>query len=259
MSVDGVLMGKVALVTGAGQGIGRAIALTFAGEGADVAAADLSGTRAKDTAAEICHRGRRALALDGDVSRKPDAEGWVQETVAQLGQLDILVNCAGYRTRHPFLTFPEDEMDRIIAVCLKGTFLCAQAAAREMVKRQSGRIINISSVVAESATVHTAAYTAAKGGVNSLTYVTATELAPYGVTVNAIAPGTVDTPHHLVDKTEADLRERLSRTPLGRLGRPDEIAALALYLASDDAGWVTGSVFRIDGGFNAARVFPERA
>ncbi|MBI4507254.1 MAG: glucose 1-dehydrogenase [Chloroflexi bacterium] len=257
MADTGVLVGKVALVTGAGRGIGRAIALALAHAGADVAASDINAQTAEDTAAEVRGLGQRALALAGDVAGKSDVQHWVDETVARLGQLDVLVSNAGWRPRHPFLEFPEDVWDRIMAVCLKGVFLCGQAAAREMVKRGGGRIINISSVVADRAFVNTAAYSAAKGGINALTYVMATELAPYGVTVNAIAPGLVMTPHQAEHTSPEAWRQRLRRTPLGRAAQPDEVAPLAVYLASDAAAWVTGSVFRIDGGFSAGGVFPE--
>lgn len=248
---------RVALVTGAGRGIGRSIALAFAQTGIDVAVADLDGARAEQTVAEVRALGFQALALAGDVAESADAQRWVAETVARFGQIDILVNNAGWRRRYPFLGFPEEVMDRIIAVCLKGPFLCSQAAAREMVKRRRGRIINISSTVADRGTVLTAAYSAAKGGVNALTYVLATELAPYGITVNAIAPGVVDTPFQPEDKSEEDWKARLRRTPLGRAAHPDEIAAAAVYLASEAAAWVTGAVFRVDGGFTAGGVFPE--
>ncbi|MBI4505689.1 MAG: glucose 1-dehydrogenase [Chloroflexi bacterium] len=256
---SGVLAGQVALVTGAGRGLGRSIALAFARAGADLTVTDLDAATIEDTAAEARRLGRRALALVGDVSSKADDERCVASAVGHFGQLDTLVNNAGYRTRHGFLDFPEDEMERIIAVCLKGTFLCAQAAAREMAKRRRGRIINISSVVAERGFVRTAAYTAAKGGVNALTYVLATELAPFGITVNALALGLVETPFHAETETAADWQARIRRVPLGRPAHPDEIAAMAVYLASDAASWVTGAVFRLDGGFSAAGVFPERA
>lgn len=257
MASRAALAGKRALVTGGGQGIGRSICLAFARAGADVAVCDINRATAQETARQVRALGRQVLALVGDAASKVEAQRWVQEMVRRLGGVDILVNNAGWRTRHPFLEYPEDELDRIIAVTLKATFLCSQVAAQEMVQQHGGRIINISAAAADRANVHTSADAAAKGGVNSLTYVMATELAPFGITVNAIAPGFVDTPFQRTASTAADLAARLGRTPLGRLGRPDEVAAMAVYLASDAAAWVTGAILRIDGGFVAAGVFPE--
>lgn len=243
---------KVALVTGAGSGIGRAIAFAFAREGASVV---VNYAHAQDRALEVCQAieqqyHSRALVLQADVSQYQQAMDLIQRTAQQFNRLDILVNNAGMKMHSPFLEVTEEQFDRVVGVDLKGAFFCAQAAAREMVKRQiAGRIINISSVHEDLPMPHNVPYCCAKGGMRMLMRTICLELAPYHITVNNIGPGAVDTPINADVKADPEkMAALLGEIPLGRMGQPDEIAGLALYLASDAAAYVTGSTFFIDGG-----------
>lgn len=243
-----LLMNRVALITGAGSGIGRATALLFAREGADVAVLDLNDAAAQDTAAAIRSLGRRALALPGDVSRADQVDGAVGRTCTDLGTIDILINNAGVTRDATIRRMREADWDLVVNVHLKGTFLCTRAAAQRM--REAGRggaIVNVSSISAKMGNFGQANYAAAKAGIVALTKVTAREFARYGVRANAIQPGLIDTPMTRV-LGEAMLRERAADTPLGRLGTPDEVASVALFLASDLASFVTGAVIEVTGG-----------
>jgi glucose 1-dehydrogenase len=242
---------KVAIVTGADSGIGRAIALQFASEGATVV---VNYAHAQDKAEEVRQQieknNGKALVIQADVSQYQQALGLIQQAVEHFNRLDIMVNNAGMEIHSPFLDVTEEQFDRVISVDLKGAFFCAQAAAREMVKRKiQGRIINISSVHEDLAMPQNVPYCCAKGGIRMLTRTICLELAPYNITVNNIAPGAIDTPIDADVKADPEkMAALLKEIPLHRMGQPDEIAKLALYLASDAAAYVTGSTFVIDGG-----------
>ena len=245
------LANKVAIVTGASTGIGRAIAQRFAQEGAAVAI-DYVGKPddALSAVQQIQSANGKAIAVAADVSQPDQVASLIQQVVRTYGRLDILVNNAGIETKIPFLDFPYEVWQKIIAVDLTGPFLCAQAAAKQMVAQGGpGRIINISSVHEDLPMLTNAPYCAAKGGLRMLMRTIAVELAPHGITVNNIGPGAIDTPMDAPLKAEPALfNALLAEIPLGRMGRPEEVAGLATYLASDEAGYVTGSTFFIDGG-----------
>jgi glucose 1-dehydrogenase len=251
IDMTGQLVQKVAIVTGADSGIGRAIALQFAAEGAAVV---INYAHARDKAEEVQHlvtqQGGRGLIVQADVSQYQQAQALIQQALDSFGHLDIMVNNAGIEIHSPFLAVTEEQFDRVLGVNLKGAFFCAQAAAREMVKsRIAGRIINISSVHEDLAMPQNAPYCCAKGGLRMLTRTICLELAPYNITVNNIAPGAVHTP--IDADVEADpekMAALLKEIPLKRMGQPEEIARLALYLASEASVYVTGSTFVIDGG-----------
>jgi NAD(P)-dependent dehydrogenase (short-subunit alcohol dehydrogenase family) len=240
------LTGKTAIVTGASQGIGLACAERLVREGARVMLVDVRPEGA--AAAEAL--GDAARFFLADVSVKAEVDALVTATLAAFGHIDILVNNAGVTHAADFLDLAEEDFDRVLRVNLKSMFLCSQAAAREMVKRQSGCIINMSSVNAELTIPNQIPYVVSKGGVNQLTRVTAISLAPHGIRVNAIGPGTILT--ELAKKAVLGSPEArhtiLSRTPLGRCGEPEEIAAIAAFLASDDASYMTGQTLYADGG-----------
>lgn len=246
------LHNRVALVTGAGSGIGYAIASKLAEEGANVCVNYLGyADEAKKLAETIRGAGKKAVAIEADVSDAGQVEQMVQRVERELGPLDILVNNAGIEHTTPFLEIAEAQWDKVLAVNLKGCFLCSQAAAREMVKRRSGRIINISSIHEDIIFLNHADYAASKGGMRMFMRTIAQELAPYGITVNDICPGAIETP---INKTTLEssglVQELLGEIPLDRLGRPEEIAELAVYLASDAGSYITGASFRIDGGMS---------
>jgi 3-oxoacyl-[acyl-carrier protein] reductase len=248
------LDGKVALVTGARRGIGRAVALGLARAGADVAVSDVSQEDCERVAEEIRGLGRRALAIRCDVSRKAEVEEMVRRTVSGLGRLDILINNAGIARFKPFFELSEEEWDETLAINLKGQFLCAQAAAREMVKRGWGRIVNVSSIASGQTGIGVASlahYTASKGGVAALTEALAVELGPQGISVNAIAPGPIDTP--MIDPLRGEgLDAFVARIPKHRVGRSEEVGHLAVFLSSEEADYVNGALIPIDGGLLAS-------
>ena len=242
----GQLDKKVALVTGSDSGIGRAIAIQLAQEGAAVVV-NYAHNRAKaEEVQQIIEQAHgTAIILQADVSQYQQALGLVEQTVAHFGRLDIMVNNAGMEIHSPFLDVTEDQFDRVVGIDLKGTFFCAQAAAREMVKLKiPGRIINISSVHEDISMPQNVPYCCAKGGVRMLTRTICLELAPYNITVNNIAPGAVDTPIDADVKADKQkFAALLEEIPLHRMGQPEEVAKLALYLASDASAYVTGSTF----------------
>jgi NAD(P)-dependent dehydrogenase (short-subunit alcohol dehydrogenase family) len=245
------LSNRIALVTGGGRGNGRAIALGLAREGADVAIGCLSHPDdAQPAAAEIAALGRRAIVVQGDTASSADARRIVADTVAAFGRLDILVNNAGVLRRTPFLDIAEEEWDWLLDTNLKGAFLVGQAAARQMVAQgDSGHIVNVSSLNQFNAGMNVAHYCVSKAGVGMLTKTMALELAPHNIRANAIAPGLIETDMNRHDIARPEFREgRLARIPLKLIGRPDDLVAIAVLLASDDARLITGATFSIDGG-----------
>ncbi|MBV9027416.1 MAG: glucose 1-dehydrogenase [Candidatus Eremiobacteraeota bacterium] len=245
------LDGKVAIVTGGDTGIGAAIVTAFAREGAKVVI-DFHGDRAPADALvqKIKGYGGTAMAVAADISKADDVQALVDRACGEYGGLDIMVNNAGIEEKHPFLEMPLDVFTRVIAVNLHGTWLCSQSAAKAMTRRKrGGRIINISSVHEELAMPTNAPYCAAKGGIKMMMRTIALELAQYGITVNDICPGAVDTPMDAkLEENDQKYQTLLSEIPLRRMARPDEIADLAVYLASDAAAYVTGASYFIDGG-----------
>jgi len=242
------LEGKVALVTGASRGIGREIALELAREGCNVAV-NYSGSEAKanEVVDEIKGLGREAIAVQCNVSDSDAVQAMVKETIGQFGSVDILVNNAGITKDNLLMRMKEAEWDDVININLKGVFLCTKAVTRQMMKQRSGRIINISSIVGVSGNPGQANYVAAKSGVIGLTKTTAKELAPRGITVNAIAPGFIST--DMTDQLPDDVRnEMLKQIPLSRFGDPRDIAKVVTFVASESASYMTGQTLHIDGG-----------
>lgn len=242
------LSGKAALVTGASRGIGRAIALALAEAGCDVVVNYAGGeAAARETADAIEALGRKAIVVQANVGKAAEFDAMVQTAIEAFGKLDILVNNAGITRDNLIMRMKEEEFDAVIETNLKGVFNGIKAVTRPMMKQRYGRIINISSVVGVLGNAGQANYVAAKAGVIGLTKSAARELASRGITVNAVAPGFIET--DMTDKLPADLREAMLRDiPLGRMGRPEEIASSVLYLASDGASYMTGQTIHVDGG-----------
>jgi len=241
------LQNRVAIITGAARGIGLACAQRFAAEGATVVLADLDEAAGTAAAASI----PGATFVRTDVSCKADVDALLEHTLARHGHIDLLVNNAGITHACDFLDLAEEDFERVLAVNLKSMFLCGQAVARAMVKFGTrGSIINMSSANAVVAIANQVPYVVSKGGINQLTKVMAVALAPHGIRVNAIGPGTILTElaKQAVLTDDAARRKILSRTPLGRCGEPEEVAAVAAFLASDDASYLTGQTIYPDGG-----------
>ena len=245
------LQNKVAIVTGAATGIGKAIATAMASEGASVVI-DYVGepTLANAAIQAIQSAGGKSVALAADISDPNQVNQLIQKTIESFGRLDILVNNAGLEYKHPFPEFPFDLWQKVIAVDLTGPFLCAQAACKVMIRQaDGGRIINISSVHEDLPMPTNAPYCAAKGGLRMLMRTIAVELAPHKITVNNIAPGAIYTPIDADIESNRKIAGKLmAEIPLGRWGKPEEVANLAVFLASDSASYCTGGTFFIDGG-----------
>jgi glucose 1-dehydrogenase len=245
------LAGKVAAVTGGDQGIGRAIAEHLAREGADVAICYRTNKKGADEVVDgITATKHRAAAVQADVGKVADGQRFIEQTVAILGRVDILVNNAGLEKRADFWDVTEADFDTVLNVNLKGMFFVTQAAVRHL--RQAGRpgkIINISSVHEELPFPHFASYCASKGGIKMLTRNLAIELAPSKITINSIAPGAIETPINTnLLHDPAKLKALLGNIPLGRLGKPEDVAGIASFLASEESDYITGSTFFVDGG-----------
>jgi 3-oxoacyl-[acyl-carrier protein] reductase len=243
-----ILDGQVAIVTGCGRGIGKAIALRFAAEGADIGALDIDAASAGATAEEVRRLGRRAIAICADVSDPAAISNAIDKVAEELGRIDVLVNNAGIEKRAPFLEITPQDWRRQLDVNLSGTFYGCQAAARQMAVRGYGRIVNLSSVARVIGPIDLAAYGAAKAGIIGLTRAAALDLADFGITVNAIAPGPIETELMLGAWTAEALRERPQHGAIARFGTVDEIAHAALFLASPEAGFITGVTLSVDGG-----------
>jgi NAD(P)-dependent dehydrogenase (short-subunit alcohol dehydrogenase family) len=243
------LTGKIALVTGAQQGIGKAIALACGREGASVVVNYLDNqAAAEEIASQIRALGQRAVPLAGDVARAADVRRMV-EAGESLGGIDILVNNAGIFPRVEFLDMTEAQWDEVLNVNLKGTFLCTQAVVQKLVERgRPGAVINLASSAAFRSSPRGVHYVASKAGIVGVTRATALELAPYRVRVNAIAPGTTDTAQPRYGMSEEELQAAGRQVPLGRMGTPEDVADLAVFLASDEARHITGQTIHVNGG-----------
>lgn len=243
------LEGKKALVTGGKRGIGRGIALKFAAAGADVAVCSRGADELEAVAGEIRRLGRRGLAVPADVSRRADVAQMVGRVVDEFGAIDVLVNAAGVITwEKPLLELSEEDWDSVIDTNLKGCFLCSQAVAREMAKRQRGAIINIASIVAHLPASGTGNYNVSKAGIVMLTRTLAVELCKLNIRVNAISPGWIKTEMNTDIRSDPAAEEAITKTiPFGRWGEPEDIAGVALFLASDLAAYVSGQTISVDG------------
>ncbi|MFC2022041.1 SDR family NAD(P)-dependent oxidoreductase [Chloroflexota bacterium] len=245
------LEGKVAIVTGGGTGIGRGIALEFAKAGVDVVVSSRRLAVLEEAAGEIRALGKRSLAVQADISRKSDMDNLVQRVIDEFGGIDILVNNAGTIIRESLLDLREEDWDRVIDTNLKGTYLCCQAVGRVMVERKKGNIINMASFAAMKATVGRGVYAASKAGMVMLTRVLAMELASSNIRVNAIAPSQVRTEftRPLWSDPESEyFKQYMARVPMGRIAEVNEIAGVALFLASDASSYITGQTIGVDGG-----------
>ncbi|MEM1562938.1 MAG: 3-oxoacyl-ACP reductase family protein [Candidatus Bathyarchaeia archaeon] len=243
------LAGKVAFVTGAARGIGKAIALALAKEGCDVVVVDLDEMGAQQVAQEIRNMGRRALSVKANVASLEEVRRAFSLVLEKFGKLDILVNNAGIIKRGTLEDHSDDDWELVMAVNLKGTYYCSREAAKIMKAQGWGRIINISSVAGKIGDIASApSYGPSKAAVNALTKSLARELAPFGITVNAVAPHAIET-EMTAEWTEEKRRAMISQIPLGRMGKPEEVAAAVVFLASPEASFITGEILDVNGGY----------
>lgn len=250
------LEGQIAIVTGGAHGLGRAIALRLADDGADVMVADVLGADAEVVAESVRVKGRRSSSFQVDVSDSGAVGAMVAETVETFGRVDLLVNNAGVSGEAGLLEMEEAHWDRIMGVNLKGNFLCSQAVAREMVARgEGGRIINITSTAGANARPRASAYGASKAGIIQFTRVLALELGHHGITVNAVGPGMTLTGSEVKQPPTDEYQAAfVGQVPLGRAGEPADIAAAVAFLASPDAAYINGQVIFVDGGYSAGKL-----
>ncbi|MEN3009703.1 MAG: SDR family NAD(P)-dependent oxidoreductase [Candidatus Bipolaricaulaceae bacterium] len=243
------LGGKVALVTGAGRGIGKAIALALAKEGCDVVLVDLDESAAQRVAQEVEALGRRALPVKANVASLADVQRAVALTLEKFGRLDILVNNAGIIKRGTLEDHSDEDWELVVSVNLRGTYYFSREAAKVMKRQGWGRIINISSVAGKIGDITSApSYGPSKAAVNALTKSLARELAPFGITVNAVAPHAIET-EMTAEWSEERRRALIAQIPLGRMGRPEEVAAAVVFLASPEASFITGEILDVNGGY----------
>lgn len=241
--------GKVALVTGAARGIGKAVALTLARQGAKVVVTDVDLGGAQQVAQEIEELGRNAQAIQADVSQREAVQQLVSEAISLFGRIDILVNNAGIIRRGTFLDHQPEEWDKVLGVNLGGTFNCAKEVVPLMIKQGGGKIINISSVVGKMGDIASApSYGTSKGAINTFTKSLARELAPYRINVNAVAPHAIET-EMSQEWSEEKRRQIVEAIPMRRLGQPEEVAEAVAFLASDGAGFITGQILDVNGGY----------
>jgi len=241
--------GKVAIVTGAARGIGKAIALALAREGADVVIADVDMEGARRVAQEIEGRGHKALAIQADVSQREAVKRLVSEVLSAFGKIDILVNNAGIIRRGTFLEHSPQEWDKVLSVNLGGTFNCCREVVPHMIQQGGGKIINISSVAGKMGDIASApSYGTSKGAINTFTKSLARELAPYGINVNAVAPHAIET-EMSSEWSEEKRQQIVEAIPLKRLGKPEEVAEAVAFLASDGANFITGEILDVNGGY----------
>ncbi len=241
------LQNKIAIVTGAGQGIGQAIAVRLAQEGAEVAVSDINLQTAEQTASQIRQMDRRSLALKVDVANFEDVQAMVEKSTEEFGRVDILVNNAGVTKDNLLVRMTQQQWDWVISVNLKGAFNCTKAVVPLMMRNRYGRIINIASVIGLVGNAGQANYAASKAGIIGLTKSAAKELASRGITVNAVAPGYIQT--EMTERLPEQAKEAFLKTiPLQRAGLPQDVAGVVVFLASEDASYITGQVINIDGG-----------
>jgi 3-oxoacyl-[acyl-carrier protein] reductase len=250
------LKNKTAIITGASKGIGRAIAISFAKQGADISLNFHSSEKeALEVKNEITKLGSKAILVQADVSQEDQVQAMVKKTIDHFGKIDILVNNAGIVIFKPFDQMTSQDWNKVLDINLKGQFFCIKAVLPHMEKQDKGRIINLASIASGGVGVgflNLAHYCASKGGVVALTEELALELAPKGININAIAPGAIDTDmSKSIKQNEQALKATIARIPKGRLGKPSEVAAMAVFLASDEAEYCTGAVFYVDGGWLA--------
>lgn len=244
----GRLENRIAIVTGAGQGIGRAIALGMAREGAGLVIADLDEANASAIKREIERVGGKASALYTDISNEGSVRGMIDHTLNEHGRVDILVNNAGIFPTSSVEEMAEEEWDRVIGTNLIGTFLCSRAVVPHLLTQRSGRIISLTSGRAFQGARHGSHYAASKAGIIGFSKSLALEIAPYGITVNVICPGITDTAQPRGHQTEEQIYAQGQRIPLGRIGQPEDLAGPAIFLASDAAGFITGQTILVNGG-----------
>jgi len=240
--------GKVAIITGAGRGIGKAIAERLASEGADVVICDIDEEAAERTAEEIKNKySVKAIAIRADVANGEEVNSMVEETIKNFARIDFLINNAGITRDSLLLRMSEEEWEKVISVDLKSVFLCTKAVVRHMMRQRFGRVVNISSVIGLRGNVGQANYSAAKAGIIGFTKSIARELAGRNITVNAVAPGYIQT--EMTERLPQEVKEEmLKQVPLGRPGQPEDVAGVVAFLCSDDASYITGEIIRVDGG-----------